>query len=72
MAEYEIYRQFEEMVKGKTAVYISHRLSSCQFCDRIAVFSEGNVKEYGTHEELVSKEGGLYAEMFAAQAQYYA
>ncbi len=72
MAEYEIYRQFEEMVKGKTAVYISHRLSSCQFCDRIAVFSEGNVKEYGTHEELLGKEGGLYAEMFAAQAQYYA
>ena len=72
MAEYEIYRQFEEMVKGKTAVYISHRLSSCQFCDRIAVFSEGNVKEYGTHEELVAKENGIYAEMFAAQAQYYA
>jgi len=71
MAEYEIYRQFEEMVKGKTAIYISHRLSSCQFCDRIAVFSEGNVKEYGTHEELVSKENGIYAEMFAAQAQYY-
>lgn len=71
MAEYEIYRQFEEMVKGKTAIYISHRLSSCQFCDRIAVFSEENVKEYGTHEELVSKENGIYAEMFAAQAQYY-
>ena len=71
MAEYEIYRQFEEMVKGKTAIYISHRLSSCQFCDRIAVFSEGNVKEYGTHEELVSKENGIYAEMFGAQARYY-
>lgn len=71
MAEYEIYRQFEELVKGKIAIYISHRLSSCQFCDRIAVFSEGVVKEYGTHEELVNMEGGLYAEMFSAQAQYY-
>jgi len=71
IAEYEIYRQFEDMVEGKTAIYISHRLSSCQFCDRIAVFSEGYVKECGTHAELVNKEGGIYAEMFAAQAQYY-
>ena len=71
IAEYEIYKHFEELVKGKTAIYISHRLSSCQFCDRIAVFSEGNVKEYGTHEELVNMPDGIYAEMFAAQAQYY-
>lgn len=71
MAEYEIYRQFEDLVKGKIAIYISHRLSSCQFCDRIAVFSDGIVKEYGTHEELVKVEDGLYAEMFGAQAKYY-
>lgn len=71
IAEYEIYRQFEDLVEGKTAIYISHRLSSCQFCDRIAVFSDGVVKEYGTHRELVGKENGIYAEMFAAQAQYY-
>ena len=71
IAEYEIYRQFEYLVKGKTAIYISHRLSSCQFCDKIAVFSEGKVKEYGTHAELVDIKDGLYAEMFAAQAQYY-
>ena len=71
VAEYEIYKHFEELVKGKTAIYISHRLSSCQFCDHIAVFSEGGVKEYGTHEELVDLSGGVYAEMFAAQAQYY-
>lgn len=71
VAEYEIYRQFEELVKGKTAIYISHRLSSCQFCDKIAVFSEGMVKEYGTHAQLVKKENGIYAEMFGAQAQYY-
>lgn len=71
IAEYEIYRQFEELVMGKTAIYISHRLSSCQFCDKIAVFADGNVKEYGTHSELVDKANGIYAEMFAAQAQYY-
>ena len=71
VAEYEIYKHFEELVKGKTAIYISHRLSSCQFCDKIAVFSEGCVKEYGTHRELVNLEKGIYAEMFAAQAQYY-
>ncbi len=71
IAEYEIYRQFENLVNGKTAIYISHRLSSCQFCDRIAVFSEGSVKEYGTHEELVKLSGGIYAQMFEAQAQYY-
>lgn len=70
VAEYDIYRQFEELVGGKTAVYISHRLSSCKFCDRIAVFSKGQVAEYGTHDELL-RQGGIYAEMFAAQAQYY-
>lgn len=71
VAEYEIYCKFNELVGGKTAVYISHRLSSCRFCDRIAVFSEGTIKELGTHEALVHKENGIYAEMFAAQAQYY-
>lgn len=71
IAEYEIYRQFENLVDGKTAIYISHRLSSCQFCDRIAVFADGMVKEYGTHTELVNKSNGIYAEMFTAQAQYY-
>ncbi|HKM34550.1 MAG TPA: ABC transporter ATP-binding protein [Lachnospiraceae bacterium] len=71
VAEYEIYKQFEQLVGGKTAVYISHRLSSCQFCDRIAVFSEGSIMEYGTHKELVNKEDGIYAKMFATQAQYY-
>ncbi len=71
VAEYDIYRQFDALVGRKTAVYISHRLSSCKFCDRIAVFSEGKIMEYGTHEELVRKAGGIYAKMFAAQAQYY-
>ena len=71
MAEYDIYRQFDTLVHEKTAIYISHRLSSCQFCDKIAVFSDKELKEYGTHAELVNKENGIYAEMFAAQAQYY-
>ncbi len=71
VAEYEIYRQFDTLVGGKTAIYISHRLSSCKFCDRIAVFSEGGIKEYGTHDELVEIDGGVYSEMFRAQARYY-
>lgn len=71
VAEYEIYKQFDELVGGKTAVYISHRLSSCKFCDHIAVFSEGTIKEFGTHDELLRLKDGLYAEMFKAQAQYY-
>ena len=72
IAEYEIYRQFEDLVGGKTGIYISHRLSSCQFCDHIAVFSNGVISEYGTHESLVNRKNGLYAKMFHAQAQYYA
>ncbi len=71
MAEYEIYKQFHSLVGDKTAFYISHRLSSCRFCDRIAVFSEGGIAEYGSHEELVNISGGIYAKMFEAQAQYY-
>lgn len=72
VAEYEVYSHFNDLVGGKTAIYISHRLSSCKFSDRIAVFSDKTIKEYGTHDELVGKEGGIYATMFAAQAQYYA
>lgn len=71
VAEYEIYCKFNDLVQDKSAIYISHRLSSCRFCDRIAVFSEGTIKELGTHDELVHKENGIYAEMFSAQAQYY-
>ena len=54
-AEYEMYQQFNDMVKGKTAVYISHRLSSTKFCDVIAVFINGEIAEYGSHEELLNK-----------------
>ena len=71
IAEYEIYRQFNSLIGGRSAFYISHRLSSCQFCDRVAVFSGGRIAEYGTHAELEKIEGGIYAEMFEAQAKHY-
>lgn len=71
LAEYEVYKEFHTLVGGKTAVYISHRLSSCKFCDKIAVFSDGHIAEYGTHDELLSIPSGIYAEMFEAQAKYY-
>ena len=71
LAEAEIYEDFNKMVGGKTAIYISHRLSSCKFCDQIAVFSEGNIKEYGTHDQLMKIPDGIYKEMFTTQAKPY-
>lgn len=71
IAEAEIYSKFNAIVGDKTAVYISHRLSSCRFCDEIAVFDAGHVVQYGSHDELVSQEG-KYQELWNAQAQYYA
>lgn len=69
-AEFEIYSKFNELVGYKTAIYISHRLSSCRFCDYIAVFKGGEIVEYGNHENLLQNHG-LYEEMYMAQAQYY-
>lgn len=69
-AEYELYQRFNEMVQGKTAVYISHRLSSAKFCDIIAVFHNGQIIEYGTHDELYSK-GGSYTALFSMQSRFY-
>lgn len=71
IAEQEVYEKFDEMTRGKTAVFISHRLSSCKFCDKILVFKDGEIVERGTHETLVKMESGLYAQMFAAQEKYY-
>ena len=71
LAEYEIYSRFNDMVENKTAVYISHRLSSCRFCDKIAVFDEGELVQFGSHEVLLSDEKGRYSELWNAQAQYY-
>lgn len=70
LAEYRLYQSFDGMIGGKSAVYISHRLSSTRFCDTIAMFKGGEMVEYGTHEELLNK-NGAYAEMFRVQAQYY-
>lgn len=52
-------------------VYISHRLSSCRFCDRIAVFDKGQIVQCGTHSELLADDGGMYSKLWNAQAQYY-
>ena len=72
LAEAEIYEKFNEnLANGKTALYISHRLSSCKFCDKIAVFSEKQVKEYGSHAELMENPAGLYYKMFTTQAKNY-
>ncbi|MCR5279935.1 MAG: ABC transporter ATP-binding protein/permease [Lachnospiraceae bacterium] len=70
IAEQSLYEKFDEMIGEKSAVYISHRLASTRFCDRVAMFSEGSMVEYGSHEELMEK-SGRYAEMFNVQAQYY-
>lgn len=70
VAEYEIYNRFYQLVKNKTAIYISHRLSSCKFCDRIVVLADRRIQETGTHDELMKK-CGLYARMFHAQAEWY-
>jgi ATP-binding cassette subfamily B protein len=71
IAEAEIYSKFDEIAGDKTAIYISHRLSSCKFCDEIAVFHEGAVIQQGTHASLVADESGKYYELWHAQAQYY-
>ena len=71
VAEYEIYQRFDQMVEGKTSIYISHRMSSCRFCDNIIVFDEGKIIEQGSHDKLMSNKG-LYSELWNAQAQYYA
>ncbi|MDE7132893.1 MAG: ABC transporter ATP-binding protein/permease [Lachnospiraceae bacterium] len=71
IAEAEIYAKFNDIAGDKTAIYISHRLSSCKFCDLIVVFHEGAIIQQGTHDSLVSDENGKYYELWHAQAQYY-
>lgn len=70
IAEAEIYKQFSQMTAGKTAVYISHRMSSCKFCDRIIVLDHGRIAEDGTHDTLLANHG-IYANLYETQAQYY-
>ncbi len=70
LAEAEIYESFADLVKGKTAIYVSHRLASTRFCDKIALFDNTGIIEYGTHEELMAKKGEYY-NMFVIQGKYY-
>ncbi len=71
LSEAEIYENFNNMINGKTAIYISHRMSSCKFCNDIIVLDGGKVAERGNHEKLLKLEG-IYASLYNAQAQYYA
>lgn len=71
IAEYNIYRNFYDLASKRTAIYISHRLSSTRFTDKTAVFANATIAEYGTHEELMNNNNGIYKQMFVAQAKYY-
>lgn len=72
IAEADVYSKFNTtLAGGRTAIYISHRLSSCKFCDKIAVFSEKTIKEYGSHKELMKIKEGIYRNMFETQAKQY-
>ncbi len=71
IAEADIYAKFDAIAGDKTAIYISHRLSSCKFCDEIAVFDHGAIVQTGSHDSLVADEEGLYHRLWQAQAQYY-
>ena len=70
LAEQQLYERFDQMIGEKSAVYISHRLASTRFCDKVAMFMDGRMIEYGTHDRLM-EQGGEYARMFEMQAQYY-
>ena len=71
IAEYEIFNNLNGLAKNKTTIFISHRLSSCRFCDKIAVFDQGHIIQYGSHDELICNQEGKYFELFTAQAKYY-
>jgi ATP-binding cassette subfamily B protein len=71
IAEAEIYENFNTIMQDKTAIFISHRLSSCRFCNHIAVFDHGQIVQYGSHDSLVDDERGKYRALWQAQAQYY-
>ena len=70
IAEYELFSRLNDISKNKLTLYISHRLSSTKFCDKIVVLSDGEIAEIGSHNELMDR-GGLYCELFTSQAKYY-
>jgi ATP-binding cassette subfamily B protein/ATP-binding cassette subfamily C protein len=70
-AEHEIFGKLTDMSRGKTVIFISHRLSSCKICDKIAVFHKGEIVQQGTHDELINMRGAKYHEMYGSQAKYY-
>ena len=72
ISEYEIYTRFDDMVKDKTSIYISHRMSSCRFCDDILVFDQGMLVQRGNHDYLMNEQGKVYEKLWNAQAKYYA
>lgn len=71
VSEYDIYSRFGRIAESRTNIYISHRMSSCRFCDVVYVFDGGSIIQTGTHEELLTQKEGLYAKLWLAQAQYY-
>lgn len=70
IAESELYEKYNRLTSQKTSIYISHRLASTRFCDKIILLDTGKILEYGTHEELMML-NGKYASMFQIQSQYY-
>lgn len=71
ISEYEIYSKFNELVKDKTSIYISHRMSSCRFCDDIMVFDNGKIVQRGRHDKLMEDKDNIYSKLWNAQASYY-
>ncbi len=71
ISEAELFEKINEMADGKTAIYISHRLSSCKFCDKIIVFDQGKIVDQGTHKELMRNKYGIYYDMYKIQSEYY-
>lgn len=72
ISEFEIYEKFNELVQEKTAIFISHRMSSCRFCNNILVFDNGRIVQVGNHDKLVTDKEGVYYSLWSAQAKYYA
>lgn len=71
VSEYAVYSKFDAILAGRTAIYISHRLASCRFCDDIAVFEQGRLIQRGSHAQLLTIDTGKYRQLWEAQAKYY-